>query len=101
MYYQDLLHVQVLASKFYWVQVSMDVKSKSVIFKKGDSAVAVSYAGTRLYKVSTVLNHPIAGRRLLTRDQISLVELEKIFQNPRVHTGKGYFVRAINNNKKS
>lgn len=96
MFYQDLLHVQVLASRFFWIQVSMDVKSKSVVFRKGRSAVAVSYAGRKFFKVSTVIDHPIAGRRLLTRNEISLAELEKIFENPRVHTGKGYFVRAIN-----
>ncbi|KAJ3285280.1 hypothetical protein HDU79_007460 [Rhizoclosmatium sp. JEL0117] len=41
--------------------------------------------------VATVINHPVKGRTQLFRRNVSWADLGKIFQNARVHTGKGYY----------
>ena len=41
--------------------------------------------------VTTYLNHPKKGKGQLYRKNVSPPELGKIFKNPRIHTGKGYY----------
>lgn len=40
--------------------------------------------------VGTALEHPIQGKTQLFRRRVSSDLLERIFDNPRVHTSKGY-----------
>lgn len=40
--------------------------------------------------VGTALTHPKQGRTQLFRRYVTPKEMEKIFKNPREHTGKGY-----------
>jgi hypothetical protein len=40
--------------------------------------------------VGTYINHPKLGRNQLFRKYCTPQEVESIFQNPRIHTGKGY-----------
>lgn len=44
--------------------------------------------------VGTALDHPRQGRTQLFRRCVTLQELDAIFRNPRVHTGRGYQRRA-------
>jgi hypothetical protein len=63
-----------------------------------DNIGMVSYSNgavrTNIYlskmTVSTGLNHPKQGKTQMFRKNVTLVELAKIFENPRVHTNKGY-----------
>lgn len=43
-----------------------------------------------LYTIGTYLNHPKQGKTQLFRRNVNLLQLEKLFKNPRQHTGKGY-----------
>lgn len=43
------------------------------------------------FRVKTSLNHPRKGRTVLDRMDIDWKQLERIFKNPRVHTGKGWY----------
>lgn len=43
--------------------------------------------------VATIITHPKKGKTQLFRRNISLKELEEIFIDPRVHSGKGYYER--------
>jgi len=43
--------------------------------------------------VGTCLKHPKKGRTQLFRRRVSMKQLEKIFENPRQHTGKGYYTK--------
>ena len=43
--------------------------------------------------VATCINHPKIGKSQLFRKKVSIKLLEKIFINPRVHTGIGYYKR--------
>lgn len=43
------------------------------------------------FTVQTWLTHPKKGRTQLNRRDIELHQLKQIFENPRTHTGKGYY----------
>lgn len=43
--------------------------------------------------VGTCIEHPKRGKTQLFRRGVGYKELLKIFQNPRVHTGKGYYTK--------
>lgn len=43
------------------------------------------------FTVATALNHPKKGKAQLFRKGITIRELGKIFEDPRTHTGKGYY----------
>lgn len=58
-----------------------------LIFTNG--GVQVNVYTTRM-TVGTVIHHPKQGATQLFRRRVSWPELDKIFKNPRVHTGHGY-----------
>lgn len=61
--------------------------------------IRYSYKGNKInvylstLTVSTCINHPKKGKTQLFRKNLSYKEIEKIFQNPRVHTGHGYYTK--------
>lgn len=61
-----------------------------LILTRGDEQINVYY--TKM-TVGTCVTHPIKGKTQLFRRNVTIKELEKIFANPRVHTGKGYYER--------
>jgi hypothetical protein len=44
--------------------------------------------------VATCLNHPTKGKTQLFRRNVSEHMLKEIFQQPRKHTGKGYYKKG-------
>lgn len=58
-----------------------------VILRKGEMQVNVYYTTAT---VATTLPHPVKGRNQLFRYDIDMKLLRSIFQNPRVHTTRGY-----------
>jgi len=55
-----------------------------------DSKVAFIDVWYTKMTVGTNVNHPKQGWNRMYRKHVSMEELEKIFRNPREHTGKGY-----------
>jgi hypothetical protein len=55
----------------------------------GRDGVRVNVYSTTM-TVATCLNHPLKGRTQLFRRRVGLGLLERIFENPRVHTDRGY-----------
>lgn len=45
----------------------------------------------KTFTVQTALHHPKKGAKQLNRKGIDFKMLDKIFENPRIHTGKGYY----------
>jgi len=43
--------------------------------------------------VATMIDHPKKGRTKLYRKGLSQKQIVKIFQDPRLHTGKGYYTK--------
>ena len=56
-------------------------------FSKGSCSLAI-WCGKMM--VQTVLVHPKLGETKLFRKRVSMGLLEEIFNNPRVHTNRGY-----------
>lgn len=79
-----------LAKKNGWWLYSTQPNICLLIFKKKDQQINVYYSKMT---VATVLNHPKQGRQQLYRKDVTRQELEKLFKNPRQHTGKGFRVR--------
>eukprot|EP01084_Bolivina_argentea_P148515 259622_1 len=78
-----------IASQNGWNSVSTK-NSKMVSYKKNDNRINVYHTtGT----VTTCIDHPSKGKTQLHRRQISDDQLNKIFNNPRKHTNKGYYTQ--------
>ena len=56
-------------------------------FFKDDMRINIYYT---TMTVSTAINHSVRGRCQMYRRNVEPDELTRIFQNPRVHLGKGY-----------
>ena len=64
-------------------------------FKKEDVQVYVYHRVQTIYDlkftVTTQLSHPTKGRTQLHRRSVDIMQLQRILEEPRVHTGKGYY----------
>jgi hypothetical protein len=84
--------VRRLARRYDWVEVQHNESSRVVAFTKdwsGAPARISVYYTTGC--VGSVIQHPKhVSRTQMFRRDCTLEELEEIFSNPRVHTGKGY-----------
>lgn len=56
-------------------------------YKKGDARINV-YCSKMT--VATCMNHPKKGKTQMFRRCVDMELLQKIFDNPRIHTGLGY-----------
>ena len=85
--------IRSIANKHGYEELSHSEDSRVVSFRGGpakSTRINVYYTtGT----VGTCLNHPKRGKTQLFRRDMSLDNLENIFENPRVHTGGGYYTR--------
>lgn len=82
--------IKKLADKHSWRFIKWQEDIKMLSFKKKDSRINVYI--TKM-TVATSVTHSKYGKAQLYRRHVSLELLEKIFENPRVHTEKGYFLR--------
>lgn len=55
-----------------------------------NKAVAMGNSET-WFTVQTSMAHPHKGKTQLNRKYVSMSLLKKIFENPRIHTQKGYY----------
>ena len=86
--------VQATAKAFGYEEVDFNEESRMLSFRGGprkSTRINVYYTtGT----VGSCLNHPKRGKTQLFRRNIdTLPKLDGIFQNPRSHTGHGYYTR--------
>lgn len=88
---QDIL---ILAQKYQWAFDFNNQPNPLMIsvFKDG-MRINVYYT---TMTVSTALEHPKKGKTQMYRKNVSANLLEKIFKDPRHHTGKGYFKKPVN-----
>jgi len=75
-----------LAKKNGYETVDWDETNSTLLFKKEKTLISVYY---KKESVVTIITHPIKGRSKLVRKNVTINDLNKIFLNPRVHTGKG------------
>eukprot|EP00751_Fragilariopsis_kerguelensis_P030758 CAMPEP_0170909282 /NCGR_PEP_ID=MMETSP0735-20130129/2425_1 /TAXON_ID=186038 /ORGANISM="Fragilariopsis kerguelensis, Strain L26-C5" /LENGTH=316 /DNA_ID=CAMNT_0011305801 /DNA_START=82 /DNA_END=1030 /DNA_ORIENTATION=- len=90
----SLRGVRTLARNYNYEEINCNEESCVISFRGGpaqSTRINVYYTtGT----VGSCLNHPRRGKTQLFRRNISTLDLlENIFENPRAHTGEGYYTR--------
>ena len=71
-----------------WEYIGKQTTPPMLSFKKKGMRINIYYTQMT---VVTALDHPQAGKRQLVRRRVSMTLLNKIFMNPRIHTGRGYY----------
>lgn len=79
--------IRKIASDTQYVEIKTSDEYIMISFVKGD--VRINVYPTKM-TVSTCIDHPKQGKTQLHRRHVSLKQLREIFNNPRLHTGKGY-----------
>lgn len=84
--------IRLVAEAYGWREVHHRPDQYMLRFKRGkDDIVDVWYSKMT---VGTVITHPRVGRKQLFRKHVTNVKLlKKIFANPRLHTGEGYYYK--------
>lgn len=80
-------NIKLLAKVYGWVEVQHDEHSNMLGFTRKGKRMNVYYSKMT---VSTALDHPTQGKTQLFRKNVSMRLLELLFNNPRLHTDKGY-----------
>jgi hypothetical protein len=79
-----------------WVIRKDDPKDRVIIFRKRDQVSGNKYQIDYYYTTGTIktsLDHPKEGKTQMFRRNVDGGLLRRIFENPRVHTDKGYQTR--------
>ena len=91
---QNLRAVKDIATHHGWRIVKHDEVTHMISFKH---PVHVDWGRVNVYysrmTVGTALFHPKKGRTQLFRKYVDGFMLSRIFLNPRVHTGHGYYTK--------
>lgn len=82
-----LTRVTEIANKGSWEFVEFQENIGMVSFKKNGKRINIYL--TKM-TVATCINHPKHGKTQLFRKNCTIEEIIKIFNNPRIHTQKGY-----------
>lgn len=70
--------------------VCFDYQENIGMASYSDGATRINVYLTKM-TIATCLNHPTKGATQLFRRNVTLKELDEIFEYPRKHTGKGYY----------
>jgi hypothetical protein len=82
--------VRAIAAAEGATEISSNEQSRVISFRSnaaGGARINIYYT---TQTVGTALSHPSQGATQLFRRNCTYMELANVFQNPRVHTGKGY-----------
>jgi hypothetical protein len=86
-----LEEVKILAWEEDLVEIYFNYNSRVVSFSSGQGARINVYWTTGT--VGTCIDHPVKGKTQLFRKNCDEQELRELMRDPRLHTGKGYYVR--------
>lgn len=91
--------VREIAAQNYYNEIDYNEESRVISFRKEKTRINVYYTtGT----VGTCMDHPTKGKTQLFRRMIITIEgLENIFENPRFHTGTGYYRKKLSQSWKA
>ena len=83
--------IKQIAQKHNWERDFEDWPNATLGFKKGTgNDLVLLRVHFKEHLVSTLLVHPIWGKNKLYRRQVSTFMLERIFENPRLHSSRGF-----------
>lgn len=86
-YRVNLEDVDNIANACNYERIDHQVNIGMASYQKGITRINIYL--TKM-TVCTYIDHPKTGKNQLFRKNVDLKTLRKIFENPRVHTGKGY-----------
>lgn len=87
---QTIKKVREFAYRYFWKEIDFQPNNRMISFSKGRMRLNVYYT---TLTVASCLAHPTKGKTQLFRKCSNLIEVEKIFINPRVHTNRGYYTK--------
>lgn len=95
----DIQKITNLAEKYNWTFLIHQEKNLMLSYTKlidGFLSRINVYYHKRypFFTVATVVKHPLKGKNQLYRRDVSLKFLERIFENPRVHTHSSWNCRG-------
>lgn len=93
-YEKRLENIRFVAKVYGWQETRHDKYNCHLRFQKKGMIMNIYY--TKM-TVGTALEHPTLGKTQLFRKHVSMDLLEKLFENPRHHTDKGYMKKNVNN----
>lgn len=80
------------AAQLGWFEILTKQRCMRSFLNASGHRINVYRKGNRsTFTVGTAINHPTKGKTQLFRKNVNPEQLQKIFENPRVHTGKGYY----------
>lgn len=82
--------VDQLAIKYGWRILTYQANIEMASYVKSDARVNVYLSKMT---VGTCIHHPTKGKTQLFRRWVTPKLMEKIFANPRIHTGRGYYTK--------
>lgn len=87
----DIKQIEALARKHGWSFLDYQPNIEMLSFHKtiNDSFARVNIYITKM-TVATAIDHPKQGKTQMFRKRVGIELLEKLFANPRYHSGKGY-----------
>lgn len=80
--------IRKIACIYNWRETDHQENIGMLIFNRLDAQINIYY--TKM-TVTTCIKHPKLGKTQLFRRNVYFETLEKIFKNPRTHTGLGYY----------
>ena len=82
------------AKKYGWEERQYNENNKVIAFhrKLSDTLIRINIFYTTM-TVGTALNHKKMGKTQLFRKNVTKELLKELFQNPRTHTGGGYYIK--------
>lgn len=81
-------YLRELAAKHEWREIDWQDKTTMISFLRDGVRMNIYY--TKM-TVGTAMYHPTKHATQLYRKGVSYEQLEKLMENPRHHTGKGYY----------
>jgi len=92
--------LRVVAEYYGWHEIQHDDYQQLISFKhpKRPEHGRINVWYKRM-TVGTALAHPFKGKTQLFRKFVKPKEMQRIFQNPRTHTGRGYYTRKEHENR--
>ena len=83
--------IKSTAKKHGWKLVDYQQNIEMLSFTKdiGGHQSKINVYATKM-TVATCVNHPKKGKTQMFRKKVDYKLLDKIFENPRIHTDKGY-----------
>ena len=78
-------------------EIDFNVESRLISFSSNRSGELVEYPRINVYystrTVGTCIDHPQRGKTQLFRRNVDLELLRRLMRAPRLHTGRGYYIR--------